>query len=538
MISLTAPQSQAANARSRVAISEAMTALRAGNPADAERTLNRRLSEQPDDVEVLAALADILGAQRRNLEASLLCRRALAHAPQADRVRLALARSLQRQSQFEHALKEIEQLGQPMRMAFEARIVEAALLGRMGLQDRELAVYEALLTEHPNHEALWMSYGLALKTVGRTDEAVNALRRAIKERPTYGEAYWTLANLKTFRFEGRDIAAMRRALEKPLSPDDAVHFHFSLGKAFEDRNNAAESFKHYAHGNRMFAERWSRDQMSATWFVNSAIETFDSALFDRLGDTGHPSTEPIFVVGLQRSGSTLIEQILASHPQIEGTAELTVIEELWMRFARAGTQLRNPFEQIADFKPETFRDFGAEYLERTAIYRHTDRPFFVDKQPANWMHVGFIKLILPNARIIDARRHPMACGFSNFRQFYSTGVIFSYGLDTIGRFYADYLRLMNHFDRVLPGAVHRVINERMIEDPEREIRSLLDYVGVPFDPACLEFHRTERAVHSASSEQVRRPINREGLDYWRKYEAWLGPLKEALGDALDDWDKA
>ena len=533
----TASEPQSTRPKSQLAISEAMSALRAGNPVEAEQTLRRRLFEQPDDLDVLAKLGDLLRLQRRDLEATLLYKRALAQDPDADAVRLLLAQSLQRQGQLESALKEIEQLGPTLRMSFWTRAIEAALLGRMGFSDRELAIYEELIAENPKHEGLWMSYGLALKTVGRTDDAIKALRRAIRARPTYGEGWWTLANLKTFRFDDRDIAAMRKALRQKLSPADAMHLHFSLGKAWEDRNDPEESFRQYAAGNQIFADQLSPGQMSFTGFVDRAIKIFDTKLFERVRDSGHPARDPIFILGLQRSGSTLIEQILASHPQIEGTAELTVIEDLWTRLARIDSTRRDPFVQVAELQPEALKALGAEYLERTKAFRHTDRPFFVDKQPANWLYVGFIKMILPNARIIDARRHPMACGFSNFRQYYPTGVTFSYSLESIGHFYSDYLRLMNHFDQVIPGAIHHVINECLIEDTEGEVRKLLDYVGVPFDLSCLEFHKTRRAVHSASSEQVRRPINREGVDYWRRYEPWLGPLRQALGDALDNWDK-
>jgi hypothetical protein len=272
-------------------------------------------------------------------------------------------------------------------------------------------------------------------------------------------------------------------------------------------------------------------------YVDAAIVTFDQALLDRSAGFGDKASDPIFVVGLQRSGSTLVEQILASHPQIEGTAELLAIPQLWDALGQSQGAAGDSFAAIAKLDPVELEALGAQYLERTQPYRTSDRPMFVDKLPANWMYTGFIRLILPNARIIDARRHPMACGFSNFKQHYATGVAFAYSLDSIGRFYADYVRLMDHFDRLRPGRVHRLVNERLIEDPEREVRRLLDFVGVPLDPACLAFHSNKRAVHTPSSEQVRRPINRDGVDSWRRYEPWLGPLTAALGDVLERWDR-
>ena len=352
-------------------------------------------------------------------------------------------------------------------------------------------------------------------------------------RPAFGLPYWSLANLKTFRFDNRDISAMRRALEANPAEADAVHLHFALGKALEDR------------GQSEVVQTLCGGQPNPCVQVGSGPVGRDPA--SRCGNPHVP--EGVFRCaqghGLQQAGPdlrrraatlgiNLIEQILASHPLIEGVAELQVLDQLWFGLGRAGA---DPFAAVAKLSPAALRDLGAEYLDRTRAFRLTDRPFFVDKQAGNWLNIGFIKLILPNARIIDTRRHPLACGFSNFRQYYDSGVFFSYSLETIGRCYANYLRLMNHFDDVLPGTVRHVLNEQLIDDPSGEIRGLLEHVGVPFDEACLEFHKTKRAVHSASSEQVRRPINRDGVDYWRRYDPFLGPLKDALGDASEHWDR-
>ena len=537
-MAFSSPLSQALpRSKSHLVIEQAVAALCAGNPGDAEQSLKQWLFQHPDDVQVLAYTGDMLGEQGRDLEAGVFYKRALAHAPEADHIRLAFAFLLQRLNQFEAALKEVEALGQAARNRYGARALEAALLGVLGIHDRELTVYEQMIAECPKDEVLWMSYANALKAVGRTEDAVRALRRAIKARPTYGEAYWTLANFKTFRFGTKDVADMRAALKGKLSLADAIHFHFALGKALEDRDEFEGSFRHYARGNELRASGIPAATMLITPRVDAAIATFDKPVLHRFQGYGHEARDPIFIVGLHRSGSTLIEQILASHPMVEGTSELRVLEQLWCRLGVEGSRSGDPFRSLTELKAEQIRDLGAEYLERTRPFRLTDRPFFIDKQPANWTHVGFIKMILPNAKIIDARRNPMACGFSNFKQHYASGVTFAYSLEAIGRFYADYLRLMNHFDDVLPGAVHHVINERLIDDPEREVRQLLDYAGLPFDPACLEFHKNTRAVHTPSAEQVRRPINRDGVDYWRRYERWLPPLEEALGDAVTSWDK-
>jgi len=523
--------------RSKLAMEQAGAALKAGHAIDAERTLRQHLLMQPADLDVLAKLGDLLGEQKRDLEASLVYKRALAVAPKAHNIRFALAHLLERMGLVEQALNEIEAIDGPLRDHVNSLTLESALLGKLGIHDREIAIYERLTARLPQNCVIWMCLGNALKTVGRTEEAVAALRQAIKARPTYGEAYWTLANFKSFRFAPKDVAAMRQALKGKLEAHDTLHFHFALGKALEDRDDAEGSFRHYAAGNRIRASQLTPGQMILSPRVDTAIATFTRPLFDRYADAGDPARDPIFVVGLQRSGSTLIEQILASHPMIEGTSELMLIEQLWARLGNAPGSSGNSFAELARLDPQALTALGCEYLERSRPFRLTDRPMFVDKLPPNWLNAGFIKLILPNAKIIDARRHPLACGFSNFKQHYATGVTFSYSLEAIGRFYYDYLRLMNHFDQVVPSGVHHVINERLIDDPEGVTRALLDHVGVPFHPACLEFHKTRRAIRTPSAEQVRQGISREGINQWRRYEPWLEPLKEALGEALDNWDK-
>lgn len=536
MVIQPVPDRAAAAGQSQLAVDFATAALRAGDVAEAQRLLRQRLAAAPDDANSLAKLGEIAISHNQVEQATVLLRRASVADPSPGR-QMALVLHLQQRVGAAAALQEIEQLPAPVRASFDARATEAAVCGTLGLHDRQIAVYEQLTRDFPGNEALWMCIGNALKTVGRTAEAVGALRRAIAARPTYGEAYWTLANFKSFRFSGHDIAAMKRALRGKLADADALHFNFALGKALEDRDRFEPSFRHYQAGNAIRARSLEPEQLAITPFVNAAMETFTPALFERHRGGGCKAPDPLFVLGLQRSGSTLVEQILASHPLIEGTTELTIIQQIWDRLGRIGNRSRGPFQIIAALDPAALEQIGAEFLERTRPFRLSGRPLFIDKQPANWMHAGLIRLALPNARIIDARRHPMACGFSNFKQHYATGVTFSYSLEAIGHFYRDYWRFMNHLDQVQPGAIHRIVNERLIDDPEGEVRRLLDFVGVPFDPACLDFHRNPRAVNTPSAEQVRRPINRDGIDYWRHYEPWLGPLREALGPALEHWDR-
>ena len=536
MISQTAAMPSFAASRSRLVLEQAIASLQAGDVADAERLLRKHLLEQPQDSAALAKLAELAVEQRRIEEATVLFRRAAGADPTPER-QLALIHHLQLHGIPAWVVAEIEALPPAIRSNFEILAIEAASRGLLGEHDRQIAIYQELTRADPRNPGLWKTMGDALKTIGRTEEAIAALRKAIAVRPAYGEAWWTLANFKSVRFSDRDIWAMRKALKGKLGPEDALHFHFALGEALEARGDFPKAFEHYDAGNRIRRAGLPDSALRVTGYVDAAIDTLTAELFDRHESSGFDSNEPIFVVGLHRSGSTLIEQILASHPLIEGTAELMVMQQIWERLARtAGQAGRTPFQQLLQLELEELRSIGQEYVERTRPFRSTGRPHFVDKLPANWMNLGLIRLALPKAKIIDARRHPMACGFSNFKQNYATGVTFSYSQESIGWFYRDYVRFMDHMDRMQPGAVHRVVNERLIDDPEGETRRLLEHVGVPFDQACLDFHSNKRAVQTPSAEQVRRPINRDGTDYWRKFEPWLGPLKEALGPSLENWD--
>jgi tetratricopeptide (TPR) repeat protein len=483
-------------------------------------------------------LAELAISELHVEEATMLLRRAAGADPTIAR-RIMLIHHLFRFVGAEPAFEEIEKLPSSLRRSLDVLAIEAACHGVLGDHDRQIAIYDELARSNPGNAALLKSLGDVLKTVGRTDDAIAALRKAIDARPGYGEAWWTLSNFKSHRFTDRDISTMRKMLRQRLGDEDALHFHFALGAAYEQRSDFANSFRHYDAGNAFRRKGLSPDSLRITGLIDQAVETFVPALFERNEGAGFPANDPIFVVGLHRSGSTLIEQILASHPLIEGTSELSVMQHIWERLFRiASLRGRGPFQELAELDGAAIRAIGEEYVERTRVFRMTDRPYFVDKLPANWMHLGLIRLALPNAKIIEARRHPMACGFSNFKQNFASGMRFSYSLESIGYFYRDYVRFMDHIERVQPGTIHRVVNERLVDDTEGEVRRMLEFIGVPFDPACLEFHRNTRAVQTPSAEQVRRPINRDGLDQWCHYEPWLGPLKDALGSTLDNWDKS
>ena len=441
-----------------------------------------------------------------------------------------------RQDRFSEALALLGAFPAPARADFQWLAHKADLLGKVGDHEREIAMLRALMADHPTVTGLWVSMANAQKTLGQTDQAVATLRQAIAKQPGYGKPWWLLSDLKSFRFDDADVATME-ALLNTASAEDRIPLHFALAKAHEDRGDAGRAFDQYANGNRLRAATLDPHGTVLTPKIDRSIATFTADFLAARNGQGAPSIAPIFIVGLQRSGSTLIEQILASHRLVEGTSELPLIPHLNREIAHdPDLPPGDLFTRIESLSPNQLRALGAAYTARSATFRRTDRPYFIDKLPGNWTNLGLIRLILPNAKIIDARRHPLATGFSNFKQNYGAGAAFSYDLATIGRYYRDYLRMMTHFEQVDPGAVHRVVNERLIDDFEPQVRALLDYIGVEFDSACLDFHNNRRAVATPSAEQVRRPINRDGVDQWRAVEPMLAPLKQALGPALAGWD--
>ena len=437
-----------------------------------------------------------------------------------------------------NALASIRSMPAQLRGQFDIMAHEADLSGKLGHHDDEIGLLQRLIESQPGVTGLYVSLAHALKTLGRRDEAIAAARQALATRPDHGAAWWMLADLKTYRFDRSEVQAMETALAGQLTDTDRTQLHFALGRACEQLGEPGAAFAHYSAGNSPKASAAADEVASLSRRVERTITIFTPEFFaDRQGH-GDDSEAPIFIVGLHRSGSTLLEQILASHSRVEATSELPIIAQL-LRSVAFDTDLPDgpPMVRLAHLDADRARALGAEYLRRAQEYRGTDKPRFVDKMPANWLYLGFIQLILPNATIIDARRHPMAAGFSNFRQFYGMGAGWTFSLDSIGRYYRDYLRLMRHFDQVLPGKVHRVIHEQLVEDFEAQVRSMLAHARLDFEPAVLEFHRSKRPVRSASADQVRQPINRDGVDQWRAFEPWLEPLKQALGDALEDWQR-
>jgi len=519
-------------------LKEAAAALLRNDLPAADRRLRAHLEAYPTDVAALRMLAEVAGRLRKYTEAQELLERCLDLAPEFEAARQNYAGVLNRQAKPAAALAQAERLlakdaGNPGYLN-----LKAAILANLGDYRGSIDLYSKVLHEHPRQPKVWMSLAHALKTERRVEESVTAYRRAIEMEPTLGEAYWSLANLKTYRFSAQDVRAMQSALARTdLGEEDRLHFEFALGKALEDEGSYERSFAHYAAGNAQhrLQHPYSADEHGR--FVSRSKRQFTAEFFSarEAAASATASPIPIFIVGLPRAGSTLIEQILASHPSVEGTIELPDIPQLARELMGREEEVSGDgrfFEALAALTPPQLALLGERYIASTQVHRTRGAPYFIDKMPNNCLYVGLIQLILPNAKIIDARRHPLGCCFSAFKQHFSRGQSFTYGLEDLGRYYADYVDLMGHIDQVLPGRVHRVFYETMVRDTESEVRRLLDYCGLPFDERCLKFYENERAVRTASSEQVRRPIYTEGLDHWRHYEPWLGPLKQSLGAAL------
>jgi predicted Zn-dependent protease len=515
---------------------QAANALFENRIPQAEALLRERLKRTPTDVAAMRMLAEVAIRLGRNEDAEALLTRCLALAPGFHAARQNLALVLHRANKPAEALAEIDAL-----LALEPenagyRNLKAVVLCRIGDYQTAIEIYAAILAEYPEHPRIWMSYGHALKTAGQQQRSIDAYRRSLVLDPGCGEVWWSLANLKTYRFEAADIDTMRNELGRTgLADKDRQHLEFALGKALEDEADYEGSFRHYLAGNTLRGESLRYDANDTSTRVARICRSYTQAFFAAREGWGARAADPIFIVGLPRAGSTLLEQILASHSAVEGTMELPEITSITRELRGQGDASQSmPYHDVVESLDDAaLRMLGERYLEHTRIQRKTDAPFFIDKMPNNFLHLGLIHLMLPNARIIDARRHPLACCFSAFKQHFARGQSFTYGLDDVGRYYRDYVALMAHFDAVLPGRVHRVFYERMVEDTEGEVRRLLAYCGLPFEDGCLRFFENERPVRTASSEQVRKPIYREGVDHWRHYEPWLGPLKAALGDVLD-----
>ena len=510
-------------------------ALASNDIPQAESLLRVHLKRHPTDVVAIRMLAEVGARMGRYADAESLLAQCLQLAPGFTEARANYATVLNRLNRKLEAMSQLDQVLASEPNNPNHRNLKATTLVAIGEYQAAIDLYAGLLAEYPRQAQTWLCYGHVLKTAGRQEEALRAYRKCLELAPGFGDGWFTLANLKTYRFSGADIAAMQAALTRAnASLDDQVHLHFALGKAFEDAGHFEKSFEHYAHGNRLRGTQVEYRADDTTRVVASSRRVYTREWLAERSDVGCPARDPIFVVGLPRAGSTLVDQILSSHSLVEGTMELFDMLDL-ARSIAARTHAAEYPDNVTSLDAQQLREIGERYLQRTRIQRKTDAPYFIDKMPNNCLHVGLIAVALPNAKIIDVRRHPLGCCFSVFKQHFARGQHFSYDLTNTGRYYRDYVCLMDHFDRVMPGRVHRVHYEDLIENTGAEVRRLLEYCELPFEASCLKFYENTRPVRTASSEQVRQPIYREGLDQWRNYERWLDPLKLALGPVLTSY---
>jgi predicted Zn-dependent protease len=514
---------------------EAVNLFTEGKIGKSEALTRKFLYDNPTNVTAMRLLADIGLKVGVYDDAENLLQRCLELAPDYSLARLSYAQVLSKREKLSQALQQVGLLLdlEPDKPAY--LVLQASILVKLGDFDRALPAYEYLLSRFPPRPMVCLAYGHTLKTVGKQRQAIEAYRQAIDLRPGFGDAWWSMANLKTFRFTDADIATMRDQLSAG-DGDREDHFHlcFALAKALEDCGEYEDAFRHYHRGNsiKVVLERYDAER--TTLDMQRSKNFFTAESFAARAEQGCTSPDPIFIVGLPRSGSTLLEQILASHSQVDGTKELIDIPAIVRRLGgkrKRGEEPRYP-AILGELSAAQLCELGEEYMARSRVQRG-DTPFFIDKMPNNFQHIGLIQLILPNAKIIDARRHPMAACFSGFTQLFATGQSFTYGQANIGHYYRDYVALMDHWDQVLPGKVLLARYEDTVADTEAQVRRMLEHCGLPFEEACLSFHETERAVRTASSEQVRQPIYSGGLDHWRHFEPWLDELKDSLGPVLE-----
>ena len=503
-----------------------------GKNFQAERLCRKFLMENKKNIEGMRLLASLGVAADVLDDAEFLLEKALEYEPNNNFARNDYMEVLYKRQKYQKSLKQAEILRKKEPKNLKYQIAYANQAVAVGKYKKALKIYDQANKALPNNPELRLVHGHALKTIGNVDEAIEAYRKSYNARNDYGDAYWSLANLKTYRFTPDEVLLMD---EKESSTStiitDRIHLNFALGKYYEDSKLFDKSFVHYERGNELQQSQQHYKKEHMTDVLNLQIEYCNSELFKSKKEFGHDATDPIFIVGLPRAGSTLLEQILASHSKVEGTLELPNIPALAYKLAGRKTVNETPDypKNLSTLSAETLEKFGKDYLDETRIHR-TKLPHFIDKMPNNFRHIALIHLILPNAKIIDARRNPMACCFSGFKQLFASGQQFSYGLEEIGTYYKDYVEVMNHWDKVLPGKILRVQYEDVVSNLENEVTRILEYCNLPFEDNCINFHKTERNVRTPSSEQVRQPIYKSGLEQWKNYEPWLDPLKKSLGN--------
>ncbi len=500
----------------------------------AARSLIAHLGQHKDEPQGMAQLGFVAMRLGALGQAEHFLRRAIAQDARDFDTRRHLASVLSQQEKPHEAIPMLEEL---VRESGDIGLqsVRAGILDKLGRSDEALAIQEQLAQTHPDAPQMWIAYGHGLRSAGRVDEAIAAYRQAIAAYDEFGDAWWGLASIKRPVLGDADVDAMRSALAIAVDLRNLAPLHFALARALHDRSDYESAFHHYNEGNRLRAESLNYDASELSDEISEVERIADRDFIARFGDTPLGSSRPIFIVSLPRSGSTLLEQMLGSHPQIEPVGELPYVPAILRSFIEIATRRGRVtvLQAIASLTDQQAALFGNDYLERAALHRKTDRPFFIDKLPHNWSNILFIKRIIPQARFIDIRRPAMDCCFSNFTQSFTSAHAASFALRDVGQCYADNVRLMNHLDRAAPGLVHHIGYQALIEDPQSEVSRVLAYLGLPWDDTILNFHQLGRVVRTPSSEQVRRPLNRDGMEVWKPYSRWLDPLREILGELAE-----
>ena len=505
-----------------------------GKLVKAEELCKGFMQKVPRHIEGMRLLADIGNRLGVLEDAEFLLESAIEFSPDSIQVRIDYIQVLRKRQKYEEALAQAKLLldKDPKNPQFQSVFAIESM--QSGDYDTALQTFDSILQIIPEDPGTLTSRGTALKTKGQTDEAIDSYRRAIKKYQGHGEAYYSLANLKLFSFSEEEIAIMEaQKVNLGISHMSRVYINFALGKAYEDKGLFEKSFEHYERGNayKKAQSRYKSNELTDEF--QAQADVFDDAFVALHSGTGHGAPDPIFIVGLPRAGSTLLEQILASHSQVDGTMELPNMLSLAQKLRRGERMsMTNHYPAVLKtLEPQSFAEFGETFIKETRIHRGS-APFFIDKMPNNFRHIGLIRLMLPNAKIIDARRHPMGCCFSGFKQLFAEGQEFTYGLEEVGTYYKDYVELMDHWDKVFPGKVLRVQYEEVVADLDTQVRRILDYCGLDFEESCISFYENERSVRTPSSEQVRQPIYQSGVEQWRNFEDYLGPLKDSLGPVL------
>ncbi len=519
-------------------VRDAVHALADNRVENAEQILRRRLAKFPHDVMALRVLAEAALRREDEPQAERYLRQCLALTPGFAAARYNLAQLLYSLQRIEEMMEQLARLlaADPDNLTY--KFLEAHGLRLLGRVDESLALVENLTVAYPEEEQVWVAYATVLREIGEPARALDALRRALAVRPGSPTAYASLASLKTFRFGDADLEAMQQQLAQgSVRGTERIQLEFALGAAFEYRSEFAKSFEHYARGNSLHRATLYYDPGFVTEKVDRTKALFNAQFLAERASWGSQQTDPIFIVGLPRSGSTLLEQMLSCHSQVEGTRELPDLPKLALELVSQVEVASQEvlFEKFAALRAEDVAVLAARYLETTRGHRRLGRARFIDKLPGNWSLLGFLLLLFPRASIIDARRHPLGSGFSCYKQLFTRGQQFTYDLREVGLFSRDYIELMRFYDEILPGRIHRVHYEQIVRNPDGELRRLLEYCGLPFEEQCLRFHENRRAVSTLSSEQVRQPLYTEGVDHWRNYEQWLGPLKDALGELVGQY---